>query len=49
MAQFDEKELLEKAKTAFALDVKGWDVLFEDMGFKAWRQIMEVHLPFISI
>ncbi len=49
MAQFDEKDLLERAKTAFALDVKGWDVLFEDLGFKAWRQVMEVPFFFFAL
>jgi hypothetical protein len=44
MADFDEKELLARAKTAFTLDKTpaGWDVLFEDMGFRAWRQVKEV-------
>lgn len=42
MAEFDEKALLEGAKSAFALDVKGWEPLFEDLGFKAWRKTEEV-------
>jgi len=41
MAEFDEKALLDGADSAFALDVKGWDDLFEDMGFKAWRKVEE--------
>jgi len=45
MADFDEKELLSQAKAATQLDVAGWDQLFEDMGFKAWRRAEEVPPP----
>ena len=42
MTEFDEKELVAAAKASANLDVAGWELLFEDLGFKAWRKAEEV-------
>lgn len=39
---FDEDELLEVGRAAFAFDAAGWELMFDNRGFKAWRKQREV-------